>query len=120
MKIKQEPDEPRLAIRIYWEKADRSFYFRLESNSTPFPSPLLRIYTVTNFTEAKSEAEKFLKLQRAILRYILGKSPDLPEDMKVMEAAIPAFLHFLNTDKAVGKMAETLELEWMAGGGSPN
>lgn len=112
--LRQDPDEPRLVIKLYRENLT-AFYFQLESTTTPIPSKLLKIHTATTFAEAKREAEKLLRLQRGICRFILGKSPDLPEDMKAMEAEIPAYLHFLNTDTTVGKMAEDLRLEWLAG-----
>jgi hypothetical protein len=49
----------------------------------------------TNLEDAKRDAKKFLHLIRGVFRYALGKTPDLPKDLKEMEAGIPAFFQFL-------------------------
>jgi hypothetical protein len=110
---RREPDEPRQGIRIYCEKD--TFYFQLYSSTTPSPSTYLRIHTANNVVEAKREAAKLLELMRGVARVVLGKDPDLPAEMKAMEAEIPAYLHFLMTDKGVAQMSETIRLQGLAG-----
>jgi hypothetical protein len=89
LKVRQDPDEPRLKIRLYG--GDPDFYIRVASDHPAIPPLMPMRITPTNLKDAKREAKKFLHLIRGVFRQALGKTPDLPEDMKEMESEIPAF-----------------------------
>ena len=99
--VRQNPCEPRLKVRLY--RGDVNFYIRVESNHPAIPPSMPMRIEATNFKEAKDEAGKFLHLIRGVFRQALGKAADLPEDMKEIEAEIPAFLDYLLTNSFVGQ-----------------
>ncbi len=99
--VRQDADEPRLKVRIY--RNDVNFYIRIESNHAAIPMSMPMRINVTNFEDAKDNAEKFLHIIRGVFRTALGKKPDLPGHMKKLEGEVPAFLHFLLTNEFVGQ-----------------
>jgi hypothetical protein len=99
--IRQDPDEPRLKMRIY--RSDSIFYIRIETDHLAVPLCMPIRVEANNFKDAKSESEKFLRIIRGLFRHALGKTPDLPEEMKEMESEIPAFLHSLLTHNSLGQ-----------------
>jgi hypothetical protein len=99
--VRQDPEEPRLKVRIY--RGGAKFYIRIESDHPGIPTSMPMRITPRNFRDAKRESEKFLHLIRGAFRQILGKAPDLPESMKEMESEIPAFLQFLLTNSFLGQ-----------------
>lgn len=99
--VRQDPEEPRLKVRMYRGKA--AFYIRIESDHPGIPTSMPMRINVSNFKDAKKESEKFLHLVRGVFRKMLGKSPDLPEHMKEIEGEVPAFLQFLPTNSFLGQ-----------------
>jgi len=99
--VRQDPDEPRLKVRIYREHPN--FYIGIESDHPAIPPSLPMQIRSANFKDAKVEAEKLLRLTRGVFRQALGKAPDLPQEMKEMEQEVPAFLDFLQTDSSLGQ-----------------
>jgi len=97
LKIRQDPDEPRLKIRIY--RSDTTFYIWVECHHPAIPSFVPFSIKAANLLEAKSQSAKLLHLLRGLFRQALGKAPDLPEDMKQIESEIPAFLNRCLTHK---------------------
>jgi hypothetical protein len=93
LKVRQDPDEPQLRLRIY--RGNTSFYISIESDHPAVPPLMPTRIKATNFKDAKSQSAKFLHLMRGTFRQALGKTPDLPGDMKEMELEIPAFGQFL-------------------------
>jgi hypothetical protein len=91
--VRQDPDEPQLKMRLY--EGDPDFYIGVESDRPAIPPFMPMRITPTNLKDAKREAKKFLHIIRGVCRQTLGKTPDLPEDMKEMESEIPAFGQFL-------------------------
>ena len=88
-------------MRLY--RGEEKFYIRIESDHPGIPTSMPMRITPSNFKDAKRESEKFLHLIRGVFRQALGKGPDLPESMKEMESAIPAFLHSLLTCDFLGQ-----------------
>jgi hypothetical protein len=101
LKTRQDPDEPRLKIRIY--RSNTSFYISVESDHPAVPSLMPMRIKPTTFKEAKSQAVKYLHLIRGVFRQALGKTPDLPEHMKELESEIPAFQYDLLTHDVLGQ-----------------
>jgi hypothetical protein len=101
LKIHQDPDEPRLKMRIY--RGNTRFYISVESDHPTVPPSMPMLIQATTFKEAKSQSEKLLHIIRGVFLQTLGKTPDLPEDMKEMESEIPAFLHHLFNHKGFGQ-----------------
>lgn len=99
--VRQDPDEPRLKVRMY--RSEERFYIRVESDHPAIPTSMPMRISPSNFRDAKRESEKFLYLIRGVFRQSLGKTPDLPESMKKMESQIPAFLHSLLTCDFLGQ-----------------
>jgi hypothetical protein len=99
--VRQDPDEPRLRVRMY--RGEERFYIRVESDHPAIPTSMPMRITPSNFRDAKRESEKFLHLIRGVFRQALGKGPDLPESMKEMESEIPAFLQFLLSNSFLGQ-----------------
>jgi hypothetical protein len=99
--VRQDPEEPRLKVRIY--RGGAKFYIRIESDHPGIPTSMPMRITPSNFKDAKRESEKFLHLIRGVFRQALGKNPDLPESMKEMEPEIPAFLYSLLTCNFLGQ-----------------
>jgi hypothetical protein len=99
--VRQDADEPRLIARIY--RNDMNFYIRIESNHPAIPLSMPMRINVTNFKDAKDNAEKLLHIVRGVFRTASGKAPDLPERLKEIEGEVPAFLHFLLTNDFVGQ-----------------
>jgi hypothetical protein len=91
--VHQDADEPQLKMRLYG--GDPDFYIKVESNHPAIPPFKPMRITPTNLKDAQREAKKFLHLIRGVFRQALGKTADLPEDMKEMEPEIPAFCQFL-------------------------
>ena len=73
--LRQDPDEPRLKVRMY--RGEERFYIRVESDHPAIPTSMPMRITPSNFRDAKRESEKFLYLIRGVFRQILGKAPDL-------------------------------------------
>jgi hypothetical protein len=82
---RQDPDEPELGINIY--RSGVNFYVRIESNHPAIPESMPFRINVSNFKDAKVNAEKLLYIVRRMFREILGKSPGLPEHLKEIEQA---------------------------------
>jgi hypothetical protein len=99
--VRQDPEEPRLKVRIY--RGEEKFYIRIESDHPAIPTSMPMRITARNFRDAKRESEKLLHLTRGVFRRVLGKHPDLPDDMKGFEAEVPAFLHSLLTGNFLGQ-----------------
>ena len=99
--VRQDPDEPRLKVRMY--RGEEKFYIRVESDHPAIPTSMPMRITPSDFRDAKRESEKFLYLIRGVFRQILGKAPDLPESMKEIESQIPAFLQFLLSNSFLGQ-----------------
>jgi hypothetical protein len=99
--IRQDPDEPRLTMRIY--RGNSNIYIRIESQDPRIPVSMPMRIKPTNFKDAKKEAEKFLYLVRGVLRQALGKTPDLPANMKEIESELPAFLFLLLDQNFLGQ-----------------
>ena len=101
--VRQDPDEPRLRIKIY--RNGVNFYIRVESNhpAIPMSMPMPMLIKVTNFKDAKDNAEKLLHIVRGVFRTAEGKAPDLPEHMKGIEGEMPGFLHVLLTNDLLGR-----------------
>jgi hypothetical protein len=95
--VRQDPDEPRLRVRMY--RGEERFYIRVESDHPAIPTSMPMRINPSNFRDAQRESEKFLYL----IRQILGKTTDLPESMQKMESEIPAFLHSLLTCNFLGQ-----------------
>ena len=74
--VRQDPDEPRLKINIYQNGVN--FYIRIESDHPAIPEFIPMRINVSNFKEAKDNAEKFLHIVRGLLRTAAGKGEDLP------------------------------------------
>jgi hypothetical protein len=99
--IRQDPDEPRLKMRMYRRK--EKFYIRIESDHPGIPTSMPLRMTAINFKDARRDAEKLLHVIRGVHRLALGKKPDLPESMKRIESEIPAFLYDLLTGEFLGQ-----------------
>jgi hypothetical protein len=99
--IRQDPDEPRLKVRIY--RGSTWFYISVESDHPAVPPSMPMLIQATTFKEAKSQSEKLLHIIRGVFLQTLGKTPDLPEDMKEIELEMPAFLHYLLTEHVLGQ-----------------
>ena len=99
--VRQDPDEPRLKVRMY--RGEERFYIRVESDHPAIPTSMPMRITPINFRDAKRESEKFLYLIRGVFRQMLGKNFDFPEHMKEMESEIPAFVHSLLTCNFLGQ-----------------
>jgi hypothetical protein len=99
--IHQDPDEPRLKLKIY--RGNTRFYISIESNHPAIPPSMPVCIAAANFVEAKSQASKLLHMIRGVFRQASGKAPDLPEDMKEIESEMPALLHHLLTNNALGQ-----------------
>jgi hypothetical protein len=99
--IRQDPDEPRLKMRIY--RGSTWFYISVESDDPTIPRFMPMRIKATNVTDAKKESENLLHIIRGVFRQALGKTPDLPEHMEEMESEIPAVLHDLLTHNVLGQ-----------------
>ena len=99
--VRQDSDEPRLKVRLY--RGEEKFYIRIESDHPGIPTSMPIRITPSNFRDAKKESEKLLHLIRGVFRRVLGKQPDLPDDMKGFEAEGPAFLEFLLSNNFLGQ-----------------
>lgn len=87
--VRQDPDEPGLRINIY--RNGVNFYICIESDHPAIPEFIPMRINVSNFKDAKENAEKLLYIVRGAIRTSLGKPPDLPEHMNKIEEEMPAF-----------------------------
>jgi hypothetical protein len=83
--VRQDPDEPRLRVRMY--RGEERFYIRVESDHPAIPTSMPMRINPSNFRDAQRESEKFLYL----IRQILGKTTDLPESMQKWNRRYPHF-----------------------------
>ena len=98
--VRQDPDEPQLKMQLL--RSNPHFYIEVESDHPAISTMMPRRITPTNFRDAKREALNFLYLIRGAFRQMLGKTPDLPEEMKGIESEIPAFSQFLLNGRFLG------------------
>src|SRR5438552_14763260 len=91
--IDQDPDEPRLTMRIYRGKA--KFSIRIESDHPANPPFMPMPIRSTNLEDARSQSETLLHIMRNVFRQALGRSPDFPAHSKEMESEIPAYVQYL-------------------------
>jgi hypothetical protein len=98
--VRQDPDEPQLKMQLL--RSNPHFYLEVECDHPVIPTLMPLRITPTNFRDAKSEAQKFLHIIRGAFRQMLGKTPDLPEEMKKIELEIPAFSQFLLNGSFLG------------------
>ena len=99
--IPQDPDEPRLTMRIY--RAKGKFYIRIESDHPAIPPFMPMPIGPTNLEVAKSQSETLLHIMRGVFRQALGRSPDFPAHLKEMESEIPAYVRFLESNSFLGQ-----------------
>jgi hypothetical protein len=64
--VRQDPDEPRLKMRLY--RGNPHFYISIESDHLAIPPLMPMRIKPTNFKDAKREAKKLLHLTRAVFR----------------------------------------------------
>jgi hypothetical protein len=98
--VRQDPDEPQLKMHLL--RSNPHFYIEVESDHLAIPTMMPLRITLTNFKDAKREALKLLYIIREAFRRALGKTPDLPEEMKGIESEIPAFSQFLLNGSFLG------------------
>jgi hypothetical protein len=91
IQIPQDPDEPRLTGIIY---QDSNSAFQIDIEVGGLPSLDLTLHA-TNLSDTRAGVRKLLHIIRALRRLSMGKSPDLPEHLKDIEAELPAYRNFL-------------------------
>jgi hypothetical protein len=89
--IPQEEGEVLLIAQL--ERIKGTFYYSVPCTGLTVPLK----FKATNWREAKQAATDLLYLTRATFRAAQGKSPDLPEHLKEIEAELPAYLQHLQT-----------------------
>ena len=93
LSVRQDPDEPQLKIRLLRRSAQ--FYIKIESDHPGIRTSMPLRITSTSFRDARRGTLKFLYIIRGAFRQVLGKTPDLPAEMREFESEIPAFSQFL-------------------------